>query len=39
MAKNNFDIMHDISLVPTLQIYVAILFSLLQERVKRLLMV
>jgi len=38
MVKNNFDTVHDISVVPTLQIYVATLFGLLQERVKRLLM-
>lgn len=39
MIKNNFDLVHDISFVPTLQMYVAILFGLLQERVKRLLIV
>jgi len=40
MVKNSFYIVHDISVVPTLQIYkyVATFFGLLQERVKRLLM-
>jgi hypothetical protein len=39
MVKNNFDFVHDVSVFPTLQIYVATFFSLFQERVKRLLMV
>jgi hypothetical protein len=39
MAKNNFDIVHNISVVLTLQIYVATFFGLLQEKVKRLLTV
>ena len=39
MVRNNFDIVHDISVVPTLQIYVASFFGLLQERVKGLLIV
>jgi len=39
MVKNNFDIVHDISVVPTLQNYVATFFGLLQERVKQLLIV